>query len=174
MSDASPLILSLSTAVRRLADDRGTLLSYVDGISDSDLRAPYRVAVGPLGDACESLHDLVAHVLMWDEINLAVLAEAAVGRSHWSLDARWETPEAGQLLNRAGVRAGRQLPAPLLLHRFRSIRDSMLAEFARYDQQAWVTVQAGQGESIGALAQRVWTVPGRAAYRHAAIHLGKA
>jgi alpha/beta hydrolase fold len=44
------------------------------------------VTAGPLGDFCDSLHDLVAHVLMWDEINLAVEAgrripsEPATGR----------------------------------------------------------------------------------------------
>lgn len=40
-----------------------------------------RLASGSLGDFCESLRDLVAHVLMWDEINLAVVTEAAAGRS---------------------------------------------------------------------------------------------
>jgi hypothetical protein len=55
---------------------------------------------------------------MWDEISLAVLSEAAAGRTHWSLDPLWETVDAGQRLNPGGVAAGRRIPASLLLHRY--------------------------------------------------------
>jgi hypothetical protein len=48
-------------------------------VGDASATRTARLAAA-LGDFCESLHDLVAHVLMWDEINLAVLAEAAAGR----------------------------------------------------------------------------------------------
>src|SRR5262249_17969097 len=112
---------------------------------------------------------------MWDEINLAVLTEAAAGRAHWSLDPRWETAEAGRLLNRSGVQAGRQLPASLLLHRLRSAQDAVLGELARDERQAWTG--AGRipalNRGIGGLAQRVWTVPGQPAFWHAAIHLNQ-
>jgi hypothetical protein len=143
----------------------------VADLSPTELAAPYRPVAGPLGDFCDSLHDLVAHVLMWDEINLAVLAEAAAGRRHWSLDPAWETREMGQALNRGGVDAGRHLPGGLLLDRLRTVRDAILAELARYGEPDWAAV-AGDGESRGALAQRVWTVPGHDPYWHAAIHLG--
>jgi hypothetical protein len=110
---------------------------------------------------------------MWDEINLAVLTEAAASRVHWSLDPRWETPEAGLVLNRSGVEAGRLLPASLLLHRLRAVQDAVLGELACYEGQAWT--DAGQIPSltrgIGGLAQKVWTVPGQPAFWHAAIHL---
>lgn len=125
-----------------------------------DLSAAYEIGGGPLGDFCESLHDLVAHVLMWDEINLAVLTEAAAGREHWSLDTRWEQPDVGRMLNRGGVAAGRELPADLLLHRSASIHDAVLDQLTT----SW--------ESVGELAQRVWTVPGKPAFWHAAVHLG--
>ena len=151
------------------------LLAEVNSLTADQLAAPYQLASGPLGDFCESLHDLVAHVLMWDEINLAVLAEAAAGRAHWSLDPRWETTEAGRLLNRSGVQAGRQLPASLLLHRLRTAQDAVLGELARHKGHAWT----GAGpipaldRGIGGLAQRVWTVPGQPAFWHAAIHLNQ-
>ncbi|MGI5231969.1 hypothetical protein [Actinoallomurus sp. CA-142502] len=154
-------ILPIGEATRRLRADRELLLTRVEGRGEEELTAEYRVDSGPLGDFCASLHDLVAHVLMWDEINLAVLSEAAAGRAHWSLDARWETPDAGRILNRAGVEAGREIPSELLLHRLGAVHDAVLAEFGRIEP------------SGAALAQRVWTVPGRPAYWHAAIHLGR-
>ena len=134
------------------------------------------MAGGPLGDFCESLGDLVAHVLMWDEISLAVLTEARIGRQHWSLDPRWETREAGQALNRAGVAAGRALPVALLLHRFAAAQDALLAELRSYSEEAWrAPLAAGIGvdaaPSMGALAAYVMTVPKTAPYWHAAIHL---
>lgn len=166
-------IVSAEEASRRLQADHDVLLAEVNELTAEQLAATYEVSSGPLGDFCESLHDLVAHVLMWDEINLAVLAEAAAGRAHWSLDPRWETPEAGRLLNRGGVQAGRQLPASLLLHRLRAVRDAVLAELGRYAGPAWTG--AGQvpalAQEIGGLAQKVWTVPGQPAFWHAAIHL---
>ncbi len=103
-------IVSLQEASGRLRADHELLLARVAGLAEDQLAASYRVASGPLGDFCDSLHDLLAHVLMWDEINLAVLSEATAGRAHWSLDPRWETPEAGRLLNRGGVAAARQGP----------------------------------------------------------------
>ncbi len=102
-------IVSLQEASGRLRADHELLLARVAGLAEDQLAASYRVASGPLGDFCDSLHDLLAHVLMWDEINLAVLSEATAGRAHWSLDPRWETPEAGRLLNRGGVAAARSL-----------------------------------------------------------------
>jgi hypothetical protein len=168
-------IVAVDEASRRLRADYEVLLGEVNGLTAEQLAAPYRLASGPLGDFCESLHDLVAHVLMWDEINLAVLTEAAAGRAHWSLDPRWETPQAGRLLNRSGVEAGRQLPAGLLLHRLLAVRDGVLAELGRYEGPAWT----GAGKlpalagGIGGLAQKVWTVPGQPPFWHAALHLGQ-
>jgi hypothetical protein len=166
-------VLPLAEAQNRIRTDHELLLARVAELSGAELDARYRVASGPLGDFCESLRDLVAHVLMWDEINLAVLTEAAARRRHWSLDPGWETPEAGRALNRAGVLAGRHLPAFLLLHRFQAVRDALLDEFGSYSEPAWT----GPGQppilagGIGALAQKAWTVPNQPPFWHAAIHL---
>jgi hypothetical protein len=166
-------IVPAEEASRRLRADHDLLFTEVNELVGEQLAATYHLASGPLGDFCESLRDLVAQVLMWDEINLAVLTEAAASRVHWSLDPRWETPEAGLVLNRSGVEAGRLLPASLLLHRLRAVQDAVLGELACYEGQAWT--DAGQIPSltrgIGGLAQKVWTVPGQPAFWHAAIHL---
>jgi len=168
-------IVPVDEASSRLRADHKVLLAQVSDLSAEQLAAAYQLASGPLGDFCESLHDLVAHVLMWDEINLAVLTEAAAGRAHWSLEPRWETPEAGRLLNRSGVEAGRQLPASLLLHRWRAVHGAVLGELARYEGQAWTGAgrMPSLARGIGGLAQRVWTVPGQPAFWHAAIHLNR-
>jgi len=166
-------ILSVAETVRRTATDRGLLADRVRGLDPDELTAPYLVRGGPLGDFCESLRDLVAHVLMWDEINLAVLAEADRDRAHWSLAARWETTDAGRSLNRAGVAAGRDLPVELLVHRFTSVRDALLDELARHDDDMWARPVGVRPGSVGALAQYVMTVPGNDPYWHAAIHLGE-
>jgi hypothetical protein len=158
-------ILSPAEAGRRLRADHDLLLGRVAGLTGEQLAARYQVAGGPLGDFCESLHDLVAHVLMWDEISLAVLSEARAGRAHWSLDPRWETPEAGRRLNRGGVAAGREVPGDLLLHRLEAVAAAAAAEVGGCGEQAWA--------GIGALAQRVWTVPGAPAFWHAGVHLGE-
>jgi hypothetical protein len=169
------LIVPAEEASKRLRADHNVLLAEVNSLTEDQLAAPYRLASGPLGDFCESLHDLIAHVSMWDEINLAVLTEASAGRAHWSLAPRWETPEAGRLLNRSGVRAGRQLPADLLLHRLRAVQDAVLTELGRYEDEAWTcpgqTPALAQG--MGSLAQRVWTVPGQSPFWHAAVHLNR-
>ena len=73
-------IVAAEEASRRLRADHDVLLAEVNGLAGEQLAAACHLASGPLGDFCESLHDLVAHVLMWDEINLAVLAEAAAGQ----------------------------------------------------------------------------------------------
>ena len=168
-------IVPVDEASSRLRADHKVLLAQVSDLSAEQLAAAYQLASGPLGDFCESLHDLVAHVLMWDEINLAVLTEAAAGRAHWSLEPRWETPEAGRVLNRSGVHAGRQLPASLLVHRLRTVHEAVLGELARHDGRAWTG--AGQipalARGIGGLAQKVWTAPGQPAFWHAAIHLNQ-
>jgi hypothetical protein len=173
MVEFTVLIVTAEEASRRLRADHDVLLATVKELTDEQLATTYQLASGPLGDFCESLHDLVAHVLMWDEINLAVLTEAAAGRTHWSLDPRWETKEAGRLLNRGGVEVGRPLPASLLLHRLRAVRDAVLTELGRYEGRAWTDAgpMPSLAQGIGGLAQKVWTVPGQPAFWHAAIHL---
>jgi hypothetical protein len=172
-------ILPVEEAMRRIETDRRVLMNEVDRRSDESgeaITSQYRVAGGPLGDSCDSLRDLVAHVLMWDEINLAVLTEARLGRKHWSLDPQWETREAGQMLNASGVEAGRSLPVSLLLQRFAAVRDSLLAEFASYTEEAWLAPlshNAGLDFSPGSLAEYVMTVPEAIPYWHAAIHLDR-
>jgi Mycothiol maleylpyruvate isomerase N-terminal domain len=167
-------VVSVAEAVRRTELDRRLLVDEIAGRSDEALVAPYAVNAGPLGDACDSLRDLVAHVLMWDEISLAVLSEARAARRHWSLDPRWETREAGQMLNVSGVAAGRELPVGLLLHRFASVREALLAELRSYSEEEWrtpVPVDLDPRRSVGSLAEYVMTVPGQHSYWHAAIHL---
>ncbi|WP_305924582.1 hypothetical protein [Nonomuraea turcica] len=164
--------MSPEEAIGRLHADREILLARVTGLTEAQLDADYLVNSGPLGDFCRSLHDLIAHVLMWDEINLAVLTDAVAGRPHWSLDPRWEDPAVGQALNRGGVEASRHLPASLLLHRFESVHDAILEDLGRLSKESWNDAPQG-AQGVGALAQRVWTVPGQPAYWHAAIHLGQ-
>jgi mycothiol maleylpyruvate isomerase-like protein len=164
--------LPVAETVRLLTADRDLLLDHVRDRAADELTRPYLVRGGPLGDFCESLRDLVAHVLMWDEINLAVLTEANLGRAHWSLAASWETAEAGRELNRSGVAAGRELPVSLLLHRFTSVSDALLDELGRHDDEAWARPAGVRPGSVGELVQYVMTVPGNEPYRHAAIHLG--
>jgi len=160
-------------AAQLLRHDQELLLETIDGLSDEQLRAPYQLSAGPLGHFCDSLHDLVGHVLMWDEITLAVLRDAANGRMHWSLDPRWETPEAGSALNVGGVEAGRHLPTELVLHRYRNVSAALLAEIEQYDEVAWTDPATGGGYDggIGALAEYVSTPPGYGIFGHAARHL---
>jgi hypothetical protein len=176
--------------------DQELLLSRVKGRTEDELRAPYDVSDGPLGHFCDSLHDLVAHVLMWDEITLAVLRDARAGRLHWSLDPRWETAEIGSALNRGGVEAGRHIPSELLLHRYHNVGNALLAEITQYDEQTWKDPSplahavnwtadsnaeldgrsnggsGGFGGGIGVLAEYVSTTPDGVLFAHAARHLG--
>jgi len=99
-------VLALAEAAARLRTDHDILLTNVRAQPDISITA------GPLGDFCESLHDLVA----------GVLAQARSGRTHWSLDERCETAEIGRRLNRGGVLAGREVPSDLLLHRYGAVR----------------------------------------------------
>ncbi len=158
-------------AGRLIRADHRLLLDHLDRVTDPS--APYRVTAGPLGDFCDSLHDLVAHLLMWDEITLAVLREAAAGRTHWSLDPRWETADAGRALNLGGVEAGRHLSTAMLLHRLGSVTDALVAEVEQYDEQAWADPATGGGfdGGIGALAEYAATPPDGSVFAHAARHL---
>jgi hypothetical protein len=163
---------SAAEAARLIQTDHQRLLDQVDDLAESALRAPYRVTDGPLGHFCDSLHDLVAHILMWDEITLAVLREAAAGRTHWSLDPRWETAAAGSALNAGGVDAGRHLPSELLVHRFRSVGTALISEVESYDELSWLAEAPGFDGSLGALAEYVATPPDGQLYAHVARHLG--
>lgn len=163
-------------AAALLRADHQLLLDRLDGLTEAELRAPYRVTAGPLGHFCDSLHDLTAHILMWDEITLAVLRDAAAGRVHWSLDPRWETTDAGSALNAGGVEAGRHIPSGLLLHRFHSVADALVAEIEQYDETSWADPATGGGYdgSIGALAEYAATPPDGSLFGHTARHLSPA
>jgi hypothetical protein len=167
-------VLPHGEARRRIEHDRRILLDEIACHPADELSQPYRIAGGPLGDSCESLHDLVAHVLMWDEISLAVLHEAVAGRPHWSLESRWEEPGVGRRLNEAGVAAGRRLPIDLLLHRFNSVRDALSAELGGFSDDQWngpLGLDIAAVTSLGGLAQYAMTVPRMTPYWHAALHL---
>ncbi|GAA1561158.1 hypothetical protein GCM10009804_17500 [Kribbella hippodromi] len=153
--------------------DQELLLGVVEGKSEEELRTAYEVNDGPLGHFCDSLHDLVAHVLMWDEITLAVLRDAVAGRMHWSLDPRWETAEIGSALNFGGVEAGRRIPSELLLHRYTKVGAALVAEIERYDESTWADPSTGGGYDggIGALAEYVSTTPDGVLFGHAGRHL---
>lgn len=161
-------VLTADDAARRLRTDHDILLDRVAGRTEDQLNEPYRLASGPLGDFCESLHDLVAHVLMWDEIGQAMLHEALAGRTHWSVDPRWETPEMGRALNRAGVLAGRELPGLLLVDRLASVGDTLVSQFEDLAADTW---SGTAGDGLGAFLERAMTVPGSPPYWHAALHL---
>jgi len=168
----SPTI-SRAVAVRLILEDHRLLLDRIEDMPEKRLYESVRIAEGSFGHFCESLHDLMSHILMWDEITLAVLTEAAHGRNHWSLDPRWETPSAGRALNLGGVHAGREVAAGLLKHRLHSVSAALVAELERYDEAAWTDPGTG-GDfdgSIGALAEYVATPPDGAPYGHVARHL---
>lgn len=167
--------MSVAATTLRIAEDRNLLLHKVDGRSEEELVTPYLVHGGPLGDFCDSLRDLVAHVSMWDEICLAALTEARRGRSHWVLRDAWTAPGVGQRINRAGVAAGRELPVDALVQRMEVVRDALLAEIGCYDEEEWLETMPSDenGRSMGALSQYAMTVPSHEPYWHAAIHLGE-
>lgn len=163
-------VITQPEAIRRVREDHTLLVNEV--AAADDLTQPYQVNSGPLGDFCDSLHDLVAHVLMWDEISLAVLTDARNARTHWSLDQRWETSDAGLLLNQSGVAAGRELPTDLLVHRYETVRAALLDELQADGWDDTVKLELAQDHSVGSLAEYVMTVPNNPAFWHAAIHLG--
>ncbi|GAA0593276.1 hypothetical protein HPO96_06180 [Kribbella sandramycini] len=160
-------------AIELVGADHQLLKNTIAGLSEAELRAPYSVADGPLGHFCESLHDLVGHVLMWDEINLAVLRDARNGRSHWSLGAAWETPELGRALNIGGVESARHIPSELLVQRLDSVHAAFVAEIELYDDAAWADPATGGGfdGGVGALAEYITAPPNDNAFGHAAKHL---
>jgi hypothetical protein len=170
-------VLSVPETAEIIAGDRNELVRELESRPTDSWTDPYRVNGGPLGDFCESLHDLLAHVLMWDEINLAFLTDAMRHRTHWSLAAEWETPEMGRLLNAAGVLAGRRLPSASLLSRFVSVRDALLDELRHITDRQWrepVAVSHDHAGSLGELAANAMTVPRADPYVHALLHLGRA
>jgi hypothetical protein len=74
---------------------------------------------------------------MWDEIVLAILSEARHGRAHWSLDRLWAPVEAGRALNVGDVEAGRLLPPELVVHRFGSVRQALIAAIDEVPDVEW-------------------------------------
>lgn len=166
-------VFDQDTACQALSQDRDRLMKAIDvGAADiSRLTFPD----GPL-----TLLDLVAHVTMWDEINLAVVTLALHGRPHWSLDPRWETAEAGSALNVGGVRAGRALTGELLRHRFHAVRQAHIDTIAEIPRPQWERelpfTHSGRPWTLGGLCHYVNTPeadPTRTlTYQHAAVHLG--
>ena len=167
--------LDQATACRALTADRDHLLTAI--AADT----PPVIHHNPLGDEPMSITDLVIHVSMWDEIVLAVLTEARAGREHWSLDPRWETRDSGRALNVGGVDAGRHLPAELVHHRFRSVRDALIASIAAVDPDAWhrelpFRHPGTEPQTLAGLCLRnnlPEADPTRSkVYQHATVHLG--
>lgn len=138
METKPPPVLTVGETIRRTKTGHGLLVGKVETASPEELVQPYLIDGEPMGDFCDSLKDLVAHVLMWDEINLGVLAEARRGRSHWILDSRWEQPDTGLMLSRFGVAASRKLPIELLSHRHASVHEALTDELAQYDEETWL------------------------------------
>jgi hypothetical protein len=162
-------------AAQLLHQDREALSRALQHAGQDTWRDPIPVEDGVLGHFCDSLHDLAAHILMWDEIADATLVWAMDGRAHWSLEAAWETPAAGSQLNRAGVAAGRQLDGALLLARLHAQSQAlerrilMLAE--RWDEPFRGGTFRG---TFGELAHDVTSPPDGPAFGHVARHLGAA
>jgi hypothetical protein len=66
------------------------------------------------------------------------------------------------------------VPVGLLLHRFASVREALLAQLRSYSDEEWrtpVPVDLDSRRSMGSLAEYVMAVPGQHSYWHAAIHL---
>jgi hypothetical protein len=79
----------------------------------------------------------------------------------------------GRRINQGGVAAGRHLTAGLLRHRLTAVRDAILDEMGRYDESTWAAPGPAPwlAGGMAGLAERVWTVPGRPPFSHAALHL---
>jgi hypothetical protein len=125
-------------ACAALAYDRDRLLEALA----REEAAPGSVAIwhdplAPAGRGPISVLDLVQHVAMWDEIVLAILSEARRGRAHWSLQRLWAPAEAGRALNVGGVEAGRLLPPELVVHRFASVRQSLITAIDEVPDAEW-------------------------------------
>ena len=173
--DPSSDFMNRETACVALEVDRDLLLAAIE----SDV-AP-EISHNPLGADSMTVIDLASHVLMWDEIVLAVLTEARAGRMHWSLDAQWETREAGRALNVGGVAAGRQWAPELVVHRFRAVREALVSELRSLSDEEWHAplAFAHSGtlpQTLAGLSYYVSTPeadPTRSRiYQHATVHLG--
>lgn len=103
---------TLAQARRMMTEDSNVLRKAIADLGPDALTAHHLVDGRPLGDACDSLRDLVAHHTMWLEIDLAVLFEAQAGRKHWSTTTRWSQRPVGQRLNESGVARANRSPTP--------------------------------------------------------------
>jgi hypothetical protein len=169
-------------ACAALAYDRDRLLEALA----REEAVPGSVAIrhdplAPAGRGPISVPDLVQHVAMWDEIVLAILSEARHGRAHWSLDPQWAPVEAGRALNVGGVEAGRLLPAELVVHRFRSVREALIAAIDEVPDEEWAgglsfRHDGEEPQTLSGLCHYASTPeadPTRTrTYRHACVHLG--
>lgn len=153
-------------AARRITADHDILLAEAEGLLGAELAAPYRVDGQRSGEFCDSLHDLLAHILMWDELALAVLSEARGGRLHWLVDARATSPEVATQISQAAAVAAGLLPPWLILHRLVSARDALTAEVGRVAPADWDGI-------IGRCFAEALTASGGPAFWHAAQHLRK-
>ena len=152
--------------------DSNVLREAIADLGPDALTAQHLVDGRPLGDACDSLRDLVAHHTMWLEIDLAVLVEAQAGRRHWSTTARWSERPVGQRLNQSGVAAGRILLVDDLLDRFEASSASLLDAFSRLDEDRWrATIFPGEDITLGRWLRTHFSVPGQRPFSHATLHL---
>lgn len=175
----TPTTYSQDAAVTALTNDRDTVMAALTE-SPPNRQTPYPVVYNPLGDDPMTLLDIVAHVIMWDEINLAVLTEARAGRAHWSLRTPWENPQAASALNAGGIVAGRLLTADLVIDRFLSVRAATIATIEQTPPEQWSAPLPfscpGDDRSLAGLCGYVNTPEsdhtGAYTYRHTVIHLG--
>lgn len=163
--------VSRPIALRELAVEHAAVRALTDALTPEEMLLPDTVEYGLYSDQHLSFKDLLAHLVTYEAMTVAMMAAWARGIKHPGIEAMRDYRESVRI-HYGGIAERRDLPLPQVLDEAETTRTALMQAIRDTSDEAWhAPFPTEPGLDLGGAVEIILVAPPRPPYRHLPVHV---
>lgn len=158
-------------ALRELAAEHAAVRALTAALTPEEMMLPNTVEYGLYSDQQLSFKDLLAHLITYEAMTVAMMTAWAQGIKHPSIDAMRDYRESVRI-HYGGIAERRAHSLRQVLDEAENTRTAVMRAISETTDEAWHTpFPTDPGLDLGGAVEIILVAPPRPPYRHLPVHV---
>lgn len=163
--------ISRQVAIRELAAEHMAVRALTEALTPQEMLLPDTVEYGLYSDQHLSFKDLLAHLITYEAMTVAMIGAWARGIKHPAIEAMRDYRESVRI-HYGGIAERRDHPLPRVLAEAATTRAAVMQAISEATDEAWQAPFPGEpGLDLGGAVEIILVAPPRPPYRHLPVHV---